>query len=249
MSRQRIIPSGKIASILFILRAGLFWRLRSLPPVRRFFRMFGPEGIGERGPGELELGEISRRFPARLRIAAARRQELADGGSLKIVRIVARAWQARIASVGEGDRDYRKIMDEHAALLSAIKQHLPEIKKLAEYLHGPTATDRLYRYFHHSLKVYALQEMTEKAVELLQSVAPSLPLAPLLTIPVARGTGMKFDMSHNASWTWRALWITQAFLLVREVVDQVVASGETLSEAPSSLPSEWALVLEVYGIR
>jgi len=60
--------------------------------------------------------------------------------------------------------------------------------------------DRVYRFYHQSLKVYSVQGMTQEAVELLQSLLPERPLNTWFMHIVSEGTGKAFELSHNENW-------------------------------------------------
>ncbi len=73
------------------------------------------------------------------------------------------------------------------------------------------AEDGIYRYYHHSYKVFRLQDLTTEIVEALQAIAPGRSLNP------------KFV--------------------------EIVRHGHDLGYAPRSMPSGWALLLHLYGLR
>ena len=59
-------------------------------------------------------------------------------------------------------------------LLANIKSHLPELTALLQEMNSPWFyEDSIYRFYHQSFKVYALQNETKKIVEALKSVAPA----------------------------------------------------------------------------
>jgi predicted nucleotidyltransferase len=71
--------------------------------------------------------------------------------------------------------------------------------------------DPLYRLYHHSFKVYSLQERTREIVEALRSLAPDRSLHPLFELIVEEGTGRKFAPEHNAQWARVSRPIVEAF--------------------------------------
>jgi hypothetical protein len=195
--------------------------------------------------GEAAILEMAIWF-GRDRVSAERLAEFAAGGSPTVVALVAAAHLKRgggiIASL---DRK-----GDHGRLLSSIKDNLETLEAINGRLHADRAGDLVYRYFHQSFKVFALQKMTDEAVTALQGLLPDRPLDPTLTIPVARGTGHEFSMeAHNGDWVGVPLSIISAFLLVREVVDFAIWSGRNLETAPDLLPERWAAVLDVFGVR
>ena len=123
--------------------------------------------------------------------------------------------------------------------------------------------DLVYRFWHQSFKVYALQEFTVRGVELIKSASPhGGPLHPFFEEIVAEGTGIVFEMSHNDDWTKHTRPIVEAFWHVMHIIEMMVkhAPEETSlsrsSDTPGSgfsnmhfLSSGWALVLEVFNLR
>jgi hypothetical protein len=60
--------------------------------------------------------------------------------------------------------------------------------------------DAIYRFYHHSFKVYALQETTSAIVASLQSLAPDRKLNESFMAIVRDGTGKTFEREHNRQW-------------------------------------------------
>lgn len=66
---------------------------------------------------------------------------------------------------------------------------------------------------------------------------------------MANGTGKKFDVSHNADWHRHAGPIVEAYHHCRYFLSMAVKHGETLDAPPEILPSGWAAILHLYGLR
>jgi hypothetical protein len=123
--------------------------------------------------------------------------------------------------------------------------------------------DLVYRFWHQSFKVYALQEFTARGAELIKSVAlDSEPLHPFFEEIVSEGTGVVFEMSHNDDWTKHTRPIVEAFWHVVNIIDMMVkhAPDETSLARSNDSPdvglpnmhfisSGWALVLEIFNLR
>ena len=139
----------------------------------------------------------------------------------------------------------------HDVLLSSIKEHFGELEATLEKVNGHWGyEDLIYRFWHQSFKVYLLQELTEQIVDVLRSVAPpGTDLHPWFLDIVATGTGRRFELSHNADWTGHTRPIVEAFFHARFMLEMVVRYGRDLDAAPMLLPSGWAAVLELYGVR
>jgi hypothetical protein len=110
--------------------------------------------------------------------------------------------------------------------------------------------DGLYRFYHQSSKVYALQGHTNRAAEIFRAVAVAagLRLNPWFEEIVAEGTGVEFDASHNAEWPRHAKPLVEAFLHARYFVEMMVRYGRE-PEAPSPLlPSGRAAVRALFSL-
>jgi hypothetical protein len=66
---------------------------------------------------------------------------------------------------------------------------------------------------------------------------------------VPAGTGIDFDVSHNDDWLPHTRPIVEAFLHARYFVEMMVKYGTEIETAPQMLPSGWAAILTLYGLR
>jgi hypothetical protein len=66
---------------------------------------------------------------------------------------------------------------------------------------------------------------------------------------VAEGTGKKFDRSHNDAWIRHTRPIVEAFFHARYFLGMACRYGDELQHPPSLLPSGWAAILYLYGLR
>jgi hypothetical protein len=137
-----------------------------------------------------------------------------------------------------------------AELLRRIRARLTELESiLATCDNTWVAEDLIYRFWHHSAKVYILQDTTEEIVNALRAVGGELHLHPWFESIVAAGCGKTFEMSHNDDWILHTKPIVDAFFHARYMLEMVVKYGRELEQAPTLLPSGWAAVLELYQIR
>lgn len=140
-------------------------------------------------------------------------------------------------------------------LLANIKRRLHAFKDLQTKIEDHWgAEDGVYRFYHHSFKVYRLQNYTEEVVKLLESVDPKPKKAgehefcPLFKDIISDGTGIEFTGDHNYDWARRTRPIVEAFLHARYALNMIVKYSD-LEEAPQMLPSGWAGVLEIFCMR
>jgi hypothetical protein len=108
--------------------------------------------------------------------------------------------------------------------------------------------DPIYRFYHQSLKVYALQDMTLRIVGALENLAPDRPLNPWFREIVSEGTGRVFSIADNRAWTPATRPILEAFFHARFFLEMTVRYAD-LNEPPVPLPSGYAALLYLYGLR
>lgn len=135
-------------------------------------------------------------------------------------------------------------------LLTILKARLPEFEELlAKYSDHWHYEDRIYRFFHHSFKVFVLQEFTAEIVEALRSLLPERELNRDFLAIVGQGTGRTFCLEDNARWLEATRPIVEAFFHARFFLEMAVRYGRQLESPPPSLPSGWAALLYLYNLR
>jgi len=149
--------------------------------------------------------------------------------------------------------EYVKSLEKkHNQLLVNIKAKLPELERLLEEISSHWGyEDPIYRFYYQSFKVYGLQNKTGEIVEALKSIAPegrSL-CKEFEEIINAGAGGKKFEPEHNNNWTDHTRPFVEAFLHSKFFLEMVVKYGKELEEAPNMVPSGWAAVLCLYGLR
>ena len=138
---------------------------------------------------------------------------------------------------------------EHAELLKAIRRQAPALRRLLARSNDRIGyEDPVYRFYHHSFKVFGLQSLTEQIVAALKSLLPVRDLDPWFREIVAQGTGKMFSSEMNADWPRHARPILEAFFHARFFLEMAVRYAG-LKRAPSTLPSGWAALLCLYRIR
>lgn len=137
------------------------------------------------------------------------------------------------------------------ALLAACKTQLPELEALLENVNGHWVyVDRMYRFYHHSLKVFWLQEQTLQIRDALQALMPELKLNSLFRQVLAVGTGSAFDMQRsNRAWLPEALPITAAFLHAKFFLEMAIRCAKTYDRVDQVLGSDLAALLYLFNLR
>jgi hypothetical protein len=101
---------------------------------------------------------------------------------------------------------------------------------------------------HNPDFLFFLQDTTLRIVDILQSLASDRPLNPWFKEIVAQGPGKSFRQEDNQDWPRVTRPILEAFLHARFFLDMAVRYS-TLLECPSPLPSGYAALLYLYGLR
>jgi len=137
-----------------------------------------------------------------------------------------------------------------ALLLAAIRAQLPALEKLlAEIDEHWASEDLVYRFYHQSFKVYAIQARTMEIVDALRALLPEAKTNEWFAAIVAEGTGKRFELAHNERWLETTRPMLEAFFHARYFLTMVCRYGRELDEPQNTLPSGWAAVLYLYGLR
>lgn len=137
-------------------------------------------------------------------------------------------------------------------LLANIRARWSELAGLLEEINSHWVyEDLVYRFYHQSFKVYALQTETKRIVEALQSVAPGgTTFSPMFEEIYQAGASCKqFEMKHNEQWTAHTRVFLEAFFHAKYFLEMAVKYGKELQAAPTMLPSGWAALLCLYDLR
>ena len=135
-------------------------------------------------------------------------------------------------------------------LFANLRASLPELKKLLRDCQGHWGyEDGIYRFYHNSFKVYALQQTTSAIAAALQSLAPHRELNEAFAAIVRDGTGKTFEPEHNRRWLEVTRPIVEAFFHASYFLEMAVRYGTQLTQPPRQLPSGWAAFLYLYNLR
>lgn len=134
-------------------------------------------------------------------------------------------------------------------LLQRIKKYKPELDAMLQRMSDHWSyEDAVYRFYHHSFKVYGVQETTGQAVDLLKKLLPEKPFNSVFARIVADGTGHEFDFSHNQDWERHTRPLLEAFFHTKFMIEMAVRYAG-LAEPPEVLPSGWAALLYLFDLR
>ena len=153
----------------------------------------------------------------------------------------------------EGHSNYFTDLKENDnQLLSNIKAKLPELATLLEEVSSHWVyEDLIYRFYHHSFKVYGLQNKTRRIVGALKDLAPEGKsfCKEFEEITKVGASGKNFELEHNKNWTHHTRPFVEAFFHAKFFLEMVVKYGKEMEEPPDMLPSGWAAVLCLYDLR
>ena len=149
---------------------------------------------------------------------------------------------------------FKQKTKNHERLLQNIKDNLEEATSLANnifYVGLGNYEDLVYRYYHHSFKVFRAQEYTKTIFDFLEKIKPTdKELNPLFANIIYKGINQNFDKElHNPAWEYYVEPIINAFLHSVHLLEMIIKYGNKLEEPPKTLPSGWATLLVVYQIR
>ncbi len=128
-------------------------------------------------------------------------------------------------------------------LIRHLKAQLPGLKALLDESSSHWGyEDPIYRFYHHSYKVFALQSRTEQLVSALRGLLPGRSLNAWFLQIVSEGTGKDFSPEMNAVWEKHTRPILEAFFHARFFLEMAVRYAD-LPAPPEPLPSGWAALL------
>jgi len=139
----------------------------------------------------------------------------------------------------------------HESLLRNIKRNLPSLEALLKEIEGEwNYEDLVYRFYHQSFKVYWTQAVAGKIAAALWKLAPDgCVMNETFKGILKRGTGKSFKSEHNRRWGVHTRPMLEAFFHARYFLEMAVKYGRKLKKAPQCLPSGWAGLLYLYGLR
>lgn len=135
-------------------------------------------------------------------------------------------------------------------LLANLKAHHAELAALLQEIDEHDYEDTVYRFYHGSFKVYGAPSLVRQIVDALRSVAPEdTRLSPYFEEIMDAGAEKRFEREHNQEWTRHTRPFLEAFFHARYFLEMAVKYGDELDEVPYLMPSGWAVLLCLYGIR
>jgi hypothetical protein len=141
-------------------------------------------------------------------------------------------------------------------IIAKIHEHRKEIFEIKELIlnHKIGIENMFYRFYHSSFKVYDLQSITERMINLFCDIGEChfRELNPFYIEIVSEGINKKFDRSHNIRWTYETRPILEAFYHSYQLLEMMAKYGlemDPKEEPTIGLNEGWASVLYLYKIR
>jgi hypothetical protein len=134
-------------------------------------------------------------------------------------------------------------------LLDNLKNKKSELEKLLEEVDDHwTYEDKIYRFYHHSFKVYGLQGANKKIVDSLQSLLPERQMNKWFKKIVEEGTNKTWELSHNQEWLLHTRPILEAFFHSKYFLEMSVKYSD-VKTPPNPMPSGYAGLLYLFDLR
>jgi hypothetical protein len=109
--------------------------------------------------------------------------------------------------------------------------------------------DPIYRFYHQSFKVFIVQESTEEIVSALRSLLPEQPINEWFEKIIEDGISRTFTDQTNENWLAETRPVLEAFFHAKYFLEMAVRYAGKFEEPSTILPSGWASLLYLYGLR
>ncbi|MBU0500547.1 MAG: hypothetical protein KJ558_11370 [Gammaproteobacteria bacterium] len=139
-------------------------------------------------------------------------------------------------------------------LLTNLRSRHAELVELYKDVNYMGYEDGIYRFYHGSFKVYYLQPLTIRIVDVLRQLAPdgtTLSSRFEEIYQAGAASEKQWERAHNRVWNSHARPLVEAFCHARYFLEMAVRFGaaDQMNEPIYFLPSGFAALLTLYGIR
>ena len=140
-------------------------------------------------------------------------------------------------------------------ILTKIHEHRKEICEINCMIsnHKKGIENMIYSFYDSSFKVYELQSVTERMVDLFCLIGKChfQDLNPLYVEIISEGTNKKFDRSHKIRWSYETRPILEAFFHSHHLLQMMEKYGldRNSGNLALDLNEGWANVLNLYKIQ
>ena len=133
-------------------------------------------------------------------------------------------------------------------LLQRIKEKLPELEELLKKI-TELGEDSVYRFYHHSFKVYGVKWTTKHATDALRQLLPDRNLNADFEKIFAEGFRQKFTGRSYGYWHEETSPMLLALFHARYFLEMAIKYGKELKRPPQWMPFGLAALLHLYNIR
>ena len=152
-------------------------------------------------------------------------------------------------NLGYTEREEQRRLAE-LRLLANLKEQKQSLEDLLTSCDGHWGfEDPIYRFYHQSYKVFFLQESTKRIVSALRTLLPEQPINDWFEKIIQDGLDRTFTEQTNKNWLVETRPVLEAFFHAKYFLDMAVRYAGKFEEPPSTLPSGWASLLYLYGLR
>lgn len=142
--------------------------------------------------------------------------------------------------------------EKEKEILNEIHEHGKEIHEINCMIsnHKIGVENMIYSFYDSSFKVYELQSVTERMVDLFCVIGKChfQDLNPLYVEIISEGTNKKFDWSHKIRWSYETRPILEAFFHSHHLLQMMEKYGldRNSGNLALDLNEGWANVLNLY---
>jgi hypothetical protein len=135
-------------------------------------------------------------------------------------------------------------------LLDNMRKREAELREVLKAVNSEWCyEDRMYRFYYQSFEVFDVQNATRNIADILAAIAPEgRPFCFFFAEILKRGTDREFSPEDNEHWLERVGPVVHAFLHSRFFLEMAVKYAP-LAGPPQPMPSGWAALLCLYGLR
>ena len=154
-------------------------------------------------------------------------------------------------------KDFKKQMklqeSRRQRLFKNIQENKEEILSLHKKYCCYVYEDRVYRFYHASLKVFWLQDAISDTLKLLHKLSPrrrpnELDEYFIKIIEDAQKEG-EFKREYNEDFSKHARPVLEAYFHCKYFIDMLVKSLEFEENPRGGITSGWGAILELYNLR
>ena len=151
---------------------------------------------------------------------------------------------------------FQNKLEKERLIIKNIHSFKDEIADITNAVEHPFygVEDRFYRFYHQSFKVYDLQKITTKIVDLFCKIGDChfQELSPMFKEIVSEGIHKEFKQSSNSRWTYETRPIVEAYFHAQHILDMMIKYGlskDPEGEISQGIEQGWGSVLHLYKIR